>query len=679
MSRKCNKRPLSKLNTSLANNKNTAEIDEEDNRDIFEVCFPERKKTATLKRTKSLLSTQRRFAGSKSQSVFEGEKGLQSGTLDVHLEVENLEPADCKPTKRHGQTNLLLNSTITKPLSFLETEISKLPTQNLIPSHKPIITTSEKVKNRSDGLTKTTLDTLAAFRYNARTTNSSSMIQNARPVQKLYEPKENNLDISVSDLTDTGEPCSNYDAVSNGSSIPDPLFDMMKYGVDSLMQKETFKHSPDTGTSSLGSNTISRPQRKTSIEPTTHKPCLKQSSCGGSAGAMNFVDMCYGMSKYPGSDKIPPNRHSNKVPAISELNDSVLDEGIADDDMLSLFDNIPVMSQSKSISKRQNEVCGVSHIINNSTLESSDVNHHRPMQHDLWSPKCSPKPFPIINSTVLPSISDGLDAEYQFEIEDEEEMLKVLGTEICARENLAPSSSPSITFNQSVTLETPPRANCLDFLSSSMIKAQSSWSRSPNPTGLPTPVSSSKKFQANTVPEADYAVYSRTSTSHLSKLSLRRETLKPFARPNFPTPVFDRCPVMGITSRTILRTCFRIGEMLREGGRCNAKKQSAIIELYTRVIFSSREPKIMKQHFKFADLFHDRPPFPSGVILNYNTTGLMEIETSRFLEGESVLARCLGTLQKDPKDETWTFHVTNIRETNWSEIAMTKRVICGQI
>ena len=56
------------------------------------------------------------------------------------------------------------------------------------------------------------------------------------------------------------------------------------------------------------------------------------------------------------------------------------------------------------------------------------------------------------------------------------------------------------------------------------------------------------------------------------------EPLKPFARPNFPSLVLDPSPVAGLSSQTYLRTCFRIGEMFKEGIRCATLGQDAVIE-----------------------------------------------------------------------------------------------------
>lgn len=155
--------------------------------------------------------------------------------------------------------------------------------------------------------------------------------------------------------------------------------------------------------------------------------------------------------------------------------------------------------------------------------------------------------------------------------------------------------------------------------------------------------------------------------------------LTPFARPKFPPLVQDRCPVNGLSSQTILRVCFRIGEMLREGGRCNALGQDAIVELFARVNFSSREPGTTKQHFQFADLFHDRPPFAKGILANFKTTGLAESESKVFIESsETLMTRCLGRLKKDVKNGSWLLHIINVRVTDWEEIRWTKRIVCGE-
>lgn len=152
---------------------------------------------------------------------------------------------------------------------------------------------------------------------------------------------------------------------------------------------------------------------------------------------------------------------------------------------------------------------------------------------------------------------------------------------------------------------------------------------------------------------------------------------QPFARPDFPTLTPDRSPIIGISAQTFLRVCFRIAEMFKEGARCEALKQDAVIELFTRVTFSSREPGTTKQHFQFADLWHDRPPFLNGILANCKTTGLLESESRAFPGAdEGTLARCLGRLKRDSKSATgWMLHIISIRTTDWEEIRWTKRIV----
>ena len=157
--------------------------------------------------------------------------------------------------------------------------------------------------------------------------------------------------------------------------------------------------------------------------------------------------------------------------------------------------------------------------------------------------------------------------------------------------------------------------------------------------------------------------------------------VKPFARPNFPSLVPDRCPVIGISAQTFLRTCFRVGEMFKEGARRNALGQDVVIELFARVTFSSRDTGSKTQHFQFADLWHDRPPFPSGILADYKTTELAESESRLFLEPEvEKIARCLGRLKRDIKSNIgWVLHIINIRTTDWEEIRFTKNAVSREL
>jgi hypothetical protein len=173
-----------------------------------------------------------------------------------------------------------------------------------------------------------------------------------------------------------------------------------------------------------------------------------------------------------------------------------------------------------------------------------------------------------------------------------------------------------------------------------------------------------------------------TSDSAWSVLDDNHEykPMKPFARPDFPALVLDRSPVVGFSGQSYLRTCFRIGEMFKEGARCSSLGQDAVIELFARVTLSSRETGSTKQHFHFADLWHDRRPYPNGILANYKTSGLVESESKVFLSGNGKMARCLGRLKRDFKIGVWMLHIINIRETDWEEIRWTKEIVShGQV
>lgn len=154
--------------------------------------------------------------------------------------------------------------------------------------------------------------------------------------------------------------------------------------------------------------------------------------------------------------------------------------------------------------------------------------------------------------------------------------------------------------------------------------------------------------------------------------------LEPFVRPPFPSLIIDRCPIDGLSSQCFLRTCFRVGEMYQAGSQCNAEKLDAVIELFARVNFSSREIGTTKQHFQFMDLWHDRGPYPNGILESCKTTRLAENESSVFLSGvDKKMARVLGRLKRDVKKACWFMQIINIRMTDWEEIRWTKRIMTG--
>jgi hypothetical protein len=146
--------------------------------------------------------------------------------------------------------------------------------------------------------------------------------------------------------------------------------------------------------------------------------------------------------------------------------------------------------------------------------------------------------------------------------------------------------------------------------------------------------------------------------------SARAKPHKPIVRPLFPQAVRDRSLVIGVSATTVLRTCFRIGEALRAGSSAVHNNTDVVIELYARVSWSAREETGSKQHFRFVDLFHDRPPYLKGMYDLWKGSELWDSESRPFLdnEGPPKLCRCIGKMRRDGKELLLT--VFNVRKAS---------------
>lgn len=152
---------------------------------------------------------------------------------------------------------------------------------------------------------------------------------------------------------------------------------------------------------------------------------------------------------------------------------------------------------------------------------------------------------------------------------------------------------------------------------------------------------------------------------------------KPFARPPFPAPVQDRPLIPGLSSSTRLRTCFRIGEALREGSMAARNRRNVVIELYARVLYSSREEECFKQNFQFGDLFHDRGPFLNGVCKSWRHSRVWDADTNVFLGRQATdkMARVIGKIERN--GASWLMDVMSIWEASWDDVAHVKGIVCS--
>ncbi|KAI1777117.1 hypothetical protein F4818DRAFT_409201 [Hypoxylon cercidicola] len=165
--------------------------------------------------------------------------------------------------------------------------------------------------------------------------------------------------------------------------------------------------------------------------------------------------------------------------------------------------------------------------------------------------------------------------------------------------------------------------------------------------------------------------------------SLIEDTIpsKPFSRPSFPGKVRDRSIVPGLSSDAMLRTCFRIGEMINQAVHCLKHEQAVVFEFFARVTYSSRESLAKKQHFQFVDLFTDQQPYPGGTLANWRAGGQIDRQSMTFLDKSTKrkVCRCLCKPKRDRKTEIgFTLIVLAIREADWPQIEWAKKVVCGE-
>ncbi|KAK5626118.1 hypothetical protein RRF57_001833 [Xylaria bambusicola] len=172
----------------------------------------------------------------------------------------------------------------------------------------------------------------------------------------------------------------------------------------------------------------------------------------------------------------------------------------------------------------------------------------------------------------------------------------------------------------------------------------------------------------------------REVSSSVERSSYETGPLTAFVRPPFPDKVRDRPSVPGMSSDTVLRTCFRTGAMISQTACCHNHQQCVVFELYARVTYSSRETLSRKQHFQFVDLFKDQQPYPAATLANWRVDSQLDKDSATFLDtrGGPRLCWCMCRPMKDPKAAIgWTYTVLKIREIGWEDIRWAKRIACG--
>lgn len=147
---------------------------------------------------------------------------------------------------------------------------------------------------------------------------------------------------------------------------------------------------------------------------------------------------------------------------------------------------------------------------------------------------------------------------------------------------------------------------------------------------------------------------------------------KPIVRPAFPTAVRDRSPIIGLSSHTLLRTCFRIGEVINQSVRASRSGKAVIFELYARVLESERTE--MQQMLTFCDLFHAKPPYIKGTYhaTIWKSVQLFEYDGRRLLQ-KGRICRCIGTMKR--ADKEWIMTIVNIWEATWEDVKWVEGIV----
>lgn len=174
----------------------------------------------------------------------------------------------------------------------------------------------------------------------------------------------------------------------------------------------------------------------------------------------------------------------------------------------------------------------------------------------------------------------------------------------------------------------------------------------------------------------------RTDIPHQISFDVSGQPL-PFIRPPFPSPMLDRSPIQGLNSRTVLRTCFRIGEALNAATVSvhSAGAPDAVIELYCRSLSSIRHPTSFKQTFQFGDLFSSASTsWLTGTYMTWRGIGLWDRDSRAFLgeDGKGKMARVVGKIKRLEKEDglkRWEMVVMSIWEVDWEDVGIAKGIV----
>lgn len=167
---------------------------------------------------------------------------------------------------------------------------------------------------------------------------------------------------------------------------------------------------------------------------------------------------------------------------------------------------------------------------------------------------------------------------------------------------------------------------------------------------------------------------------------------QPFLRHIFPSPVRNRSHIQGLSSHTVLRTCFRIGEAFKASSSSPSATESrtTVIELYAVLVASYYSSNT--QYFTFADLFFpNRPPYLTGKWTGGTPDGnILSRQNDRDAKDDmGSMCRVIGTISSSAGDNRssnsanvpaqqmkgMTMIVQGIWRADWDDIEYVKGIV----
>lgn len=121
------------------------------------------------------------------------------------------------------------------------------------------------------------------------------------------------------------------------------------------------------------------------------------------------------------------------------------------------------------------------------------------------------------------------------------------------------------------------------------------------------------------------------------------------------------------------KTFLHIKDLVDTKAQMFSNSHTAHFELFTRVLYSSRENFTHKQFFQFRDLLKETPPYLNGTLRDWKTLPLAEQALNGFIKKQRAGTKCycLCTLIPDRRSALgWSAVVKDIRPISWKEIRL---------